>query len=292
MINVLLQTTIAPDPDDWAIERFSLLRAFLAAARDADGARTFRVTARNRAPLGRPDPVLSTLHNSDFDELWLFAVDVGNGLTPEDSNGINQFHRRGGGLMVTRDHMDLGSSVCLLGCGPAAAHHFHTRNEDPDLSRRCIDDPYTTNILWPNYHSGANGDFQHVQAVGVPHPVLRDPLSPDGLVRYLPSHPHEGSVRAPAGDPTSRAILESRSAVTGRSFNLAVAFEASEDAGPAIAQSTFHHFCDYNWNIESGAPTFVAEVPGDGMRQFPEALRSTHQYAHNVALWLAGKLPG
>jgi len=291
MINVLLQTTIAPDPNDWTIERFSHLRAFLSAARDVHDRLLFNVTARNLISPGRPDPVLSALPESDFDELWLLAVDVGNGLTSEDSDGINRFHRRGGGLMVTRDHMDLGSSVCMLGCGPAAAHHFHTKNEDPDLSRRCIDDPYTSNILWPNYHSGANGDFQHVRVVGVPHPVLRDPLSQDGLVHYLPSHPHEGSVCAPADDPTARVILESRSAVTGRSFNLAVAFEPSEDSGPAVSQSTFHHFCDYNWDIASGAPTFVSEPPGDGMRKFPEALRSTQQYVHNVALWLAGKLP-
>ena len=291
MFNVLLQSTIETDPDDWSIQRFSLLRACLAATRDADGGPLFNVTARDRAAAGRPDPVLSTLHESDVDELWLFAVDTGDGLTPEDAEGIARFHRRGGGMLVTRDHMDLGSSVCRLDCRPAAAHRFHSRNEEPDPSRRCIDDPYTPAILWPNYHSGANGDFQRVRVVGAPHPVLRDPLSPDGLVSYLPSHPHEGSVVAPADDAGARVILAGRSAVTGRAFNLAVAFEPSETSGPAIAQSTFHHFCDYNWDTRSGAPSFVSEAPGDGMRRFPEALRSTHQYVHNIALWLAGKLP-
>jgi hypothetical protein len=29
LINVLLETTIAPDADDWSIERFALLRQFL-----------------------------------------------------------------------------------------------------------------------------------------------------------------------------------------------------------------------------------------------------------------------
>ena len=291
MINVLLQTTIASNPDDWAIERFSLLRSCLSASRDAEGAPVFNVTARNLVSVGQPDPVLSTLHESNFDELWLFAVDTGDGLTPEDCAGIGRFGRRGSGLMVTRDHMDLGSSLCTLGCGPGAAHQFHSKNTDPDESRRCIDDPYTSGILWPNYHSGANGDFQHVRIVGIPHPVLRDPLSQDGLVRYLPTHPHEGSVCAPADDPTARVILEGCSAVTSRRFNLAVAFEPSATSGPAIAQSTFHHFCDYNWDIASGAPSFVSEAPGDGMNQFPEALRSTRQYVHNIAMWLAGKLP-
>jgi len=291
MINVLLQTTIASNQDDWGIERFSLLRSCLSASRNADGTPVFNVTARDRVSVGQPDPVLSTLHESDFDELWLFAVDTGDGLTPEDCAGIRRFHHSGGGLLVARDHMDLGSSLCGLGCGPGSAQHFHSRNADPDESRRCIDDPYTTRILWPNYHSGANGDFQHVRIVGVPHPVLRDPLSQDGLLRYLPTHPHEGSVCAPTDDSTARVILEGRSAVSGRNFNLAVAFEPSETSGPAIAQSTFHHFCDYNWDIAAGAPSFVSEAPGNGMKQFPEALRSTHQYVHNIAMWLAGKLP-
>jgi hypothetical protein len=291
MIKVLLQTTIALNSDDWDIERFSLLRKCLSAARGAHDEPVFDVTSRNLLSAGQPDPVLSKLHESDFDELWLFAVDTGDGLTPEDCAGISRFHRRGSGLMVTRDHMDLGSSLCGLGCGPGAAHYFHSRNLDPDESRRCIDDPYTSGILWPNLHSGANGDFQHVRIVGVPHPVLRDPLSQDGFLQYLPTHPHEGSVCAPAGDPTARVILEGQSAVTGRPFNLAVAFEASDAGGPAIAQSTFHHFCDYNWDTASGAPSFVSEAPGNGMHQFPEAMRSTRQYVRNIALWLAGKLP-
>jgi hypothetical protein len=61
---------------------------------------------------------------------------------------------------------------------------------------------------------------------------------------------------------------------------------------PRIRQpSTFHHFCDYNWDVKRGAPSFVSEALGDGLEEFPEALRSTKQYAVNIALWLAGRLP-
>ena len=288
---ILLQTTIPAIADDWNIARFHLLAEFLDRQQSADGSRLFQVTARNRDTKIGPDSLLSRLDQSDVDQLWLFAVDTGDGLTPEDAEGIARFHRRGGGMLVTRDHMDLGSSVCRLDCRPAAAHRFHSRNEEPDPSRRCIDDPYTPAILWPNYHSGANGDFQRVRVVGAPHPVLRDPLSPDGLVSYLPSHPHEGSVVAPADDAGARVILAGRSAVTGRAFNLAVAFEPSAAGGPAIAQSTFHHFSDYNWHPAAGAPSFVGEPPGDGMARLPEALRSTQRYVRNVALWLAGQWP-
>jgi hypothetical protein len=270
---ILLQTTIPTTADDWSIARFSLLRAFLAGLRDESGAALFEVTARDRGPLGAADPVLSTLDRSDFRALWLFAVDTGDGLTSDDCAAITRFRQRGGGLMVTRDHMDLGCSVCDLG-GVGAAHYFHTKHPDPDEARR---------------HSGANGDFQAVAPAGALHPVLTDPDDAEGRVRFLPSHPHEGGVGAPADDPSARVIARGRSQVTGADFNIAVAFERSEAGGRALAQSTFHHFADYNWDPGRGAPSFVTEPPGTALAGSPDAQRSVRQYVKNVALWLVGR---
>ena len=279
-IRILLQTTIPAIDDDWHIGRFRLLREFLAGQRSADGTLLFSVTARDRNTPQGDDPVLSALDRSDYDELWLFAVDTGSGLGSEDCAAISRFRQRGGGLMVTRDHMDLGCSVCTLG-GVGAAHYFHSKNPDPDPARHRIDDSDTRQILWPNYHSGANGDYQEIHVEGERHPVLSG-------VRYLPAHPHEGAVGAPADDPTARVIATGRSKATGNSFNIAVAFEPSSAGGAAIAQSTFHHFVDYNWDIAAGAPTFVDEPPGSTMMTSVEARRSTERYVRNLALWLAG----
>ncbi len=286
-ISVLLQTTIPRLEDDWHIGRFSLLCRFLGELSGDDGAPLFAVTARDRAAPGQPDPVMSTLDDSSFQEMWLFAVDTGDGLTQADCAGISRFRERGGGLMVTRDHMDLGSSVCTLG-GVGAAHYFHSKNLEPDPARHRIDDPYTREILWPNYHSGANGDYQEIQAVGTPHPVLCEPDAPGGLIRYLPAHPHEGAVGAPKSDPSARVIATGRSRVSGVTFNIAVAFEPSDVGGPAIAESTFHHFADYNWDPAMGAPSFVTEPPGNGLATFAPARRSTERYVRNLAMWLAG----
>ena len=291
MLHLLLQTTIEGEPDDWNIARFSLLTSFLSEIKDASGRPACVVTARDRTRRGEPDAVLSTLHESDFDQLWLFAVDTGDGLTAEDCGGISRFRRQGGGLMVTRDHMDLGSSICNLG-GVGAAHHFHSRNREPDVSRRCVDNPQSPGISWPNYNSGANGDFQRVHVVGDVHPAMRDARAETGVIQYLPSHPHEGAVSAPLGDSSSRVIMEGQSVATGRRFNTAVAFERSEQGGLAIAQSTFHHFADYNWNAVAGSPSFVTEPAGRGMTQFPEALRSTKQYVQNIAFWLGARVCG
>lgn len=289
-IRILLQTTIPGTADDWNIGRFSMLRDYLSSLTDEDGTPLCDVTARDRTAPGSPDPILSTIDRSDFDELWLFAVDTGDGLDPDDCAAISRFREGGGGLLVTRDHMDLGCSICTLG-GVGAAHFFHSSHQDPDPSRHVIDDHETSDILWPNYHSGANGDFQQIEVIDPPHPVLRDREAADGFIRYLPSHPHEGAVDSPANDPSARVIAKGVSKVSGRKFNLAVAFEPSSDHGPAIAESTFHHFADYNWDPNKGCPSFVSELPGDGLAHSPEARASVRTYVRNLALWLAGRSP-
>jgi hypothetical protein len=181
--------------------------------------------------------------------------------------------------------MDLGCSVRALE-EVGAAHQFHTWNHDAAQSME-RDDPYTLKIEWPNFHSGANGDFQLIEVVGERHPVLADPSSPTGAVRFLPSHPHEGAVYAPIGSD-ARVIATGKSKVTGRSFNLAVAFEATQGKGRAIAESSFHHFADYNWDPRMGCPTFVDEPPGDGMLRDSQARAAVRTYVRNLASWLAG----
>ncbi len=286
-LRVLLQTTIPTSEDDWHIGRFGMLAEYLSGLEGAAGRKLCQVIARDRAtPAGQDDPVLAALDRSDIDQLWLFAVDTGDGLTPAECRAIDAFRRRGGGLMVTRDHMDLGSSVTALG-EVGAAHYFHSRNPDPDPARCRTDDCFTTSILWPNYHSGANGDYQRIAPSDPAHPLLRNESSPGGIISYFPSHPHEGDIGVPAEARGASVVTTGRSKVTGRGFNLVIAFDPPGDTGRAVAQSTFHHFCDYNWDIAAGCPSFVDEPPGDGMRREPAARRDIERYARNLVLWLA-----
>ena len=285
-INILLQTTIEPTANDWHIGRFSMLRDYLNTLLSADGQRLFNVDARDRERPGNPDTLLSTLDRSDYDELWLFAVDTGDGLSDEDREGILRFRARGGGILLTRDHMDLGCSISNLGT-LGAAHIFHTHNALGD--EQPPDDNGTPAIRWPNFHSGANGAAQPVAAVSPIHPVMLDDTSATGAIRFLPAHPHEGAVIAPPSDPAARVIATGTSRVTGRRFNIAVAFEPTRSAGPAIAQSTFHHFVDYNWDPSCGCPDFVSEAPSQQLPNDTHAMASVQRYVRNVALWLAGR---
>lgn len=291
-IRILLQTTIPAVEDDWHVGRFALLAEHLRGLRDADGRPVCEVTTRDRVTNAEgDDEVLSRLDATDFDELWLFAVDAGDGLSVADCEGITRFRQRGGGILSTRDHQDLGSSLCTLG-GVGRAHYFHSRHLDPDESRRARDDQETQDISWPNYHSGANGDYQEVAPAGPLHELLQNPSSPGGRIKHFPAHPHEGGVGAPEDLGGARVVATGVSKVTGRPFNLVVAFERERDdhgntLGRAVAESSFHHFVDYNWDTSAGCPSFLAEPPGDEIRREPAKLEDVKTYVRNLALWLA-----
>jgi hypothetical protein len=170
--------------------------------------------------------------------------------------------------------------------GVGRAHFFHASDcYEPDPDRRRPDDLDTKTISWPNYHSGKNGDAQRVEAVEPLHPLLA--MAGGRRVERFPAHPHEGAVGVPPDEGRARTVARGRSTITGRAFDLVVAFERTANAGRAIAESSFHHLADYNWDTGRGAPSFVTEPPGDGMRRDPRALEDIRAYVANAARWLA-----
>jgi hypothetical protein len=280
MSNILLQATITDTPDDWHVGRFSLLAAELRAA-------GHDVVARNRDDVTGDDRILRSLDELDYDELWLLAVDAGAGLTPDDARGIIRFRDRGGGVVTARDHQDLGSCIVALG-SLGRLNHFHEQNPEPDATRDDEDNP---DISWPNYHSGANGDYQPVFAAEPRHELLRTPKTASGAIEWFPAHPHEGAVSSPPQFPFARVVGQGRSTVTGRRFNLAVSIDGEQTAdgkpiGRAVAMSTFHHLADLNWDVDAGAPSFVTDRPGTAMKQDPSRLEIFKDYIRNLAAWL------
>lgn len=274
---LLLKTTIPPVKDDWHIGRFSLLAKRL----EAQG---LAVSARDRVNnTDGDDPDLIGLPESAFDQLWLFAADVGAGLSAADAGAIRRFGARGGGLLFTRDHHNLGA--CLLKLGPIGqAHFFNSLNREPDPARHCVDD-LNQAVGFPNYHSGLNGDLQRLEPEAPLHTLLR---RDDGnaIVRF-PAHPHEGAIGVPVAARTyARVIAQSRSLLSGRSFNSIVAFDPT-DGGRAVAHSSFHHFADYNWNPRLGCPSFVTDPEGSQVLRDPRALEDIHAYVGNLTRWLS-----
>ena len=277
-MRILLQSTIRHSGDDWHIGRFTLLARELRKIAD--------VVARDLEPdAGGDDPVLSRLSRGDFDEAWLLGVDAGRGLSPRDIAGVNAFQAAGGGLLTTRDHEDMGLWLRQLD-GVGQAHFFHASGCcEPEPDRQRPDDDETRSISWPNYHSGRNGDYQRIEATEPVHPLLARPQG--GQVSFFPAHPHEGAVGVPPGDPRARVVARGTSLSTGRQFALVVALErAASHPARAIAESSFHHFADYNWDPSLGAPSFVTEPAGNGMCSDSRALEDIHAYVANAARWL------
>jgi hypothetical protein len=292
-IRVLIQTTIEHADDDWHVGRFSMLRDQLRSLRTPDGSPACEVTARDRETAD-DDPVLSRLDEAPFDQVWLLAVDVGNGLTAHECEAIFQFHVAGRGILVARDHRDLGSSLRGIRC-VAPIEHFHQYQPEADEGRR-VDDDRNPAISWPNYHSGWNGDLQSIRPVGPAHPLLfRDGRSAaGGLLGRFPAHPHEGAIAPPADDPNARVVAEGRSTLSGRAFNVVVAEDRVPDTegrrhGRIIAHSSFHHLCDYNWNTAAGAPSFVDDPPGREIVGDPHALDDIKTYVANAVRWLSAR---
>lgn len=285
MARILLQTTIPYIEDDWHVGRFSKLAQLL----EDDG---HDVAARNREPLeDGSDAVLSRLGTSGFDQLWLIAVDNGNGLAPADVRGIFRFREKGRGMLTARDHQDLGASLLNLG-SIGSVNNFHSYNREHDRRRLMRDDRENRAISYPNYHSGRNGDYQRVIPMQPLHEVMRSPRSPSGVVEYFPAHPHEGALSVPRDMPYARVIATSMSTESGRAFNLAVALENEPSGnghpyGRAIALSTFHQLADFNWDPNASAPSFVTEQRGDGIAGDPHRMEVFKDYIRNLARWLS-----
>jgi hypothetical protein len=287
MKNILLQTTIPYERDNWSIERFSILVDLLSKIEDESGRKVFQVTARDREILPSGDDlILSKLDQTNFDQLWLFGVDTGGGLGSQDCSAIGRFRQRGGTILTSRDHQDVGISFCALG-GIGVANHFHSKNPESEIERRLADDRETPDISWPNYHSGSNGDFQVVEAVLPLHPIMQNAANPSGRIEFLPAHPHEGAISVPpAAKQSAHVIAAGKSSTTRRPFNIAIAFERA-GTGRAVADSSFHHFADYNLDPRKGCPSFVTEPCRYRILENEQAAAEARLYARNIALWLA-----
>jgi hypothetical protein len=285
---ILIKTTIGPVVDDWHVGRFELLGEHLRSLKDASGSALYQVAARNRIENEQGDDVdFVQLADGAHEQLWLIGTDATGALTAADVENISRFRSQGGGILLTRDHQDLGASLTRLGA-LGKTQFFHTANPEPDESRRRCDDLQTPTISWPNYHSGANGDLQAIAAIPPVHALLQG--NSGSVIGRLPAHPHEGAVGVPTELRNSaRVVAQGRSLTSGAMFNLCVVIE-EPGMGRAVSDSSFHHFCDYNWNPRLGCPSFVTEPAGHAVLESHDALNDGHRYVENIAAWLAGRI--
>jgi len=162
MKKILLQTTIQHARMTGLSRGFQSWQIFFRKIEDETGTRLFGITARDRENLASGDDrILSKLDETDFDQLWLFGVDVGGGL---------------GGWIARRsaDSVSVAAPSLLRATIKTWGFPFaHSAASVPRITSTpgtpnpipngvFADDIETPGISWPNYHSGSNGDFQRV----------------------------------------------------------------------------------------------------------------------------------
>ena len=275
----LLLSTIATDPSDWHIGRFSLLGEMIrTAGLELDSSFVLTISDYPKDDAQR-EALQGDLRSGRFGQIWLIAPDMDNGPDPGFFRALESAVMAGSDLVIARDHTDLGS--CLLelqGCLNDVGQTQTFQRSWPDLPQdREYADEACAAIITPCVVTGQNGGVQ-ICRQRADHPVLNfASMIPGHLV--IPAHPHEGVIRPVGASQT--VLLSSFSITSGREQTTAIVDE-SPGRGMVLHHSTFHHFADYNLDVSAGAPAFVLDPPSSQIADSPVLSNDIKAYVRSV----------
>jgi hypothetical protein len=158
---------------------------------------------------------------ADYDMVLFFSIDRGDpdNTLQAEADAIAQFMENGGGFFATGDHENLGSPLCGIiprvrsmrrwwfdAAPPAdmlqapdalSSDRIDTTRVGADGVGNFEDqsDQFAQQISPTLYSAGFTTRFGYVAKKSLPHPLL---CSPQGIVRFLPDHMHEGMCDVPA----------------------------------------------------------------------------------------------
>ena len=275
----LLLSTIATDPSDWHIGRFSLLGEMIrTAGLELDSAFDLTISDYPKDQVQR-EALQGDLSSGRFGQIWLIAPDMDNGPDQGFFRALESAVKVGSDLVIARDHTDLGS--CLLelqGCLNDVGQTQTFQRSWPDLPQdREYADEACAAIITPCVVTGQNGGVQ-ICRQRADHPLLNfASMIPGHLV--IPAHPHEGVIRPVGASQT--VLLSSFSITSGREQTTAIVDE-SPGRGMVLHHSTFHHFADYNLDVSAGAPAFVLDPPSSQIADSPVLSNDIKAYVRSV----------
>ncbi len=285
-----------------------------------------------------------------YDEVFLFGIATsyfGRGTAsdgqpyPSDSlavpelRALTEFMNAKGGLFATGDHAMLGRPLCHK--IPRARNmrlwqSTAAQNDDDEVSMsgarrndtnrlgdagsqfddQSDDVPQT---IQPKIYSRRNGLFRYTY----PHPLL---CGPNGMIRVMPDHPHEGECVTPAdvdqdldiGGPLGREYPEATSTgprplpeviststvlsgttsggkdpTQSQSFGGIAAYDGHRAGiGRVVTDATWHHFVNINLVGDNNAPAGSVKSFGYlASAQGQAHLEQIKAYYRNLAVWLA-----
>ena len=275
----LLLSTIATDPNDWHIGRFSLLGDMIrGAGQELDPSFSLNISDYPTSNAER-QALQADLASGRYSQVWLIAPDMDNGPDAAFFRALETAVKAGTDLVIARDHTDLG--CCLLELKDCLGDVGQTQTFQrtwTDLPKdREYADPACAAIVTPCVVTGQNGGVQ-ICRQRAEHPLLNfASMIPGHLV--IPAHPHEGVIRKVTASQT--VLLSSFSITSGREQTTAIVDEA-EGRGMVLHHSTFHHFADYNLDVAAGAPDFVLDPPSTQIADSPALLNDIKAYVRSV----------
>jgi len=240
----------------------------------------------------------------DIDQVWVFGIEnTMNPLSAPEIAALERFVAAGKGLLGMGDHPPLGNSLCehapWIGSmrtyadgnpGMVGAGRLDTRikpvGEDPAVFDVQILNEHERDELaqtiYPRLTGGTSSSFFFYN--GYPHPLL---CGPDGAIRVLPDHMHEGLCQVPSPLPPEFHGIEPEIIASGVNhalgtarpmFGLICVWDGAEaNYGRVVAESTWHHFI---WLNVQG---FVNATTPEGRN----AWRQISAYYRNLVFWLA-----
>jgi len=275
----LLLSTIATDPSDWHIGRFSLLGEMIrTAGLELDSSFVLTISDYPKDDAQR-EALQGDLRSGRFGQIWLIAPDMDNGPDPGFFRALESAVMAGSDLVIARDHTDLGSCLLQLqGCLNDVGQTQTFQRSWPNLPQdREYADEACAAIITPCVVTGQNGGVQ-ICRQRADHPLLKfASMIPGHLV--IPAHPHEGVIRPMAASQT--VLLSSFSITSGREQTTAIVDE-SPGRGMVLHHSTFHHFADYNLDVSAGAPDFVLDPPSSQIADSPALSNDIKAYVRSV----------
>jgi len=251
---------------------------------------------------------------NDFDQVWLFGINPGAGLSASELPIVETYMNDGGGVFATGDHGFLGSALCgniqrvkdMRYWSDTPSSVDDTNEVGMSGKRRNDTNRPRAGDATSLHFDNQSDNIPQTIAVrtfggGMPHPLLSISTSvrPSGIIDIMPDHPHEGECKPETSFTVNGVTVPtqviSTSFVLGGSTTSGGVGKALTDphcfpsiavwdgrlanVGRIVVDSTWHHFVNINLNgvgsIQSGLTTADFSV--------------IRQYYMNVALWMSRK---
>ena len=277
--NCLLQSTIAADPNDWGIDRFSMLAAQIRQVGEAFNSE-FSLTVQDYpSDEFAIHELQEQLRGGHYGQVWLMAPDLDNGPDSAFFEALEAAVAAGTQLVIARDHTDLGCSMLAFGGCLAPVTKTQTFNRTwtdlPDDNEYF--NPLCPGIDTPCVVTGQNGGVQICRKRSAHALLAFDSLIPGHMV--MPAHPHEGVIRLTT--PSQQVLLSSYSLTSGRE-QITVILDEMPGRGAVLHHSTFHHFADFNLDVDCGAPQFVVDPISRQISESTQLLSDWQAYVSAV----------